>query len=198
MIVDLVLEGRLEEPVARKIVEYCNHEVGDCFKQDGASTLKKNAYKFHAITRKGNAVFVLTDYMDTKCACIVEARHAYLTQYVAQPDDKYLLRFAVAELESWLLADRHGIANFLRVPVVRIPGQPDSEADPKKTLVSIANKSRNQDIKRGIVPDAKHRGVVAPLYFPTMQSFVQESWDIEAAQDVSPSLRRCIARLKEL
>lgn len=198
MIVNLVLEGLLEEPVARKIVEYCGHSVGTVHGRRGFGYVLKEAYKFHNMVKCGMAVFVLTDFMDAKCACVVQARHQYLTKHIPQPSNKFVLRFAVAELESWLLADRLQIAKFLGVPTTRIPHAPDQEADPKQTLVNIARRSRVSNIKHSIVPDEKHGGTTAPGYMGVMQSFVVETWDVEAAQLASPSLQRCVSNLNRL
>jgi hypothetical protein len=49
-----------------------------------------------------------------------------------------MCRFAVNELESWLLADREGLANFLGIAVSRMPICPEREEFPKKTLVNIS------------------------------------------------------------
>jgi hypothetical protein len=198
MIVDLVLEGHLEEPVAQKIVTYCGHDIGTSFGRKGFGYIKTSAHKYHSITKAGRAVFVLTDFMDTKCACIVEACEQYLTNHVAQPNDTFLLRFAIAELESWLLADRDGISNFLGIQSNRVPALSDNEADPKQTLVNLARRSRNNEIKRAIIPDEKHGGSVGPNYRPIMQRYVEDVWNIDAAKQNSPSLARCIDRLKAL
>lgn len=198
MIVDLVLEGLLEEPVARKIVFFCGHNVGDCFGKNGFVFIKEKSYRYHSITKKGNAVFVLTDFADSKCPCIVEACHQYLITHIAKPDNKFLLRFAVAELESWLLADRMGISNYLGVPTNKIPVSPDTETDPKQLLVNLARKSKRKGIKSALVPSKYHGGVVGPNYRSTMQKFIENVWDIESARKNSPSLERCVSRLMSL
>ena len=198
MVVNLILEGHLEELVAKKIVNYCGHSVGTVHGQQGFGFIKTRAYKFHSMAREGVAVFVLTDFMDAKCDCVVEACTQYLLSHVPQPNNNYILRFAVRELESWLLADREGLSQFLGVSLNRIPTNPDIEVDPKQKLVSIANRSRKTRLKIGIVPDAKHKGAVAPGYLGVMNSFVRDQWDIERAMSSSDSLSRCVARLKNL
>lgn len=198
MKINLILEGLLEEPVARKLVEHCGHTVGTIHGRQGCSYIKSNAHKYHSMALAGNAVFVLTDFMDSGCDCIVDARNKYLLQHLPQPDSKFLLRFAVAELESWILADRNGLSAFLCVHIDNITKTPDLESDPKKTMVAIARRSTKNKIKQSIVPSKKHGGPVAPGYRGAMQTFVLEHWDIESAITLSPSLERCVNRLNEL
>ena len=45
-------------------------------------------------------------------------------------------RIAVRELESWLLADRVGFADFFDAPIALLPEEPDKETDPTQTLVA--------------------------------------------------------------
>lgn len=198
MIVDLVLEGVLEEPVARKIVNYCGHEVGNCFGKTGVVFIRNKAYKYHDITKTNRAVFVLTDFSDAGCSCPIEARNKYLYSRIPQPSELYHLRFAVAELESWLLADCTGISQYLLVDKKMIPSSPDNESDPKQVLVNLARKSRKGSIKKAMVPYQGHGGVVGPLYVSTMCEFVEHFWDIRSAATSSPSLERCIHRLSML
>ncbi len=198
MKVNLVLEGSLEEPVAQKIVEYCGHTVGTVHGRQGYNYIKSNAHKFHSMALAGNAVLVLTDFMDSGYDCIVNAKQHYLLQHIQRPDSKYLLRFAVAELESWLLADRQGLSTYFHVHINNITNTPEKETNPKETLINLARRSTKNTIKRSIVPTPKHGGSVAPGYLGAMQFFVQNHWNIETASGISPSLDKCIQRLKNL
>lgn len=198
MKVNLVLEGFLEEPTARRLVLYCGHEVGAVSRLDGAKNIKNKAHKYHSMTKRGEAVFVLTDSMDTGESCVPQAKREYLERHIQSPSPHFLLRFAVRELESWLLADRGGIADYLCVPLIKIPTAPETLDDPKREMVRLASKSRSCRIRDEIVPDAKHRGLVAPGYTGAVTRFIIEHWDIDAAQECSESLRRCIRALKRL
>ena len=198
MIVHLVLEGHLEEPVAIRLVEHCGHEPGRVYGRKGFVYIKDKAHMFHSLAYQGCGVLVLTDFMDSGCACVVDAQKLYLLRHVATPSKHFLLRFPVPELESWLLADRTNIATFLAVGKNRIPTRPDEEVDPKRTLVNIARRSRQASVVNGIVPPLRHGGVVAPGYLGFMKEFVTAKWDIESARITSPSLDRCVRRLQEL
>jgi hypothetical protein len=200
MKVHLVLEGGLEEPVARKLLALSGHNTGNVFSLRGCKNVKIKSYKYHAITGCGDAVLVLTDYMDVgpDCACIKQARWEYFEKHIAVPSQNFLLRFAVRELESWLIADRKGVSDFLHIPLARVTAAPETLADPKNELVRLARMSKSSRIRDAIVPDTRHGGQVAPGYNGVMTDFVNKVWNPEIAQRNSESLGRCLAALRRL
>src|SRR5262249_51529700 len=101
-----------------------------------------------------------------------------------------LFRVAVREVESWVLADRHGFAEFLGISSVLIPAEPDLEADPKQTLINLAKRSRRSAIKSSIVPRQGSTATQGPDYNDCLGDFVRNGWDSNAAKDRSPSLNR--------
>ena len=81
------------------------------------------------ITNDETAVLVLTDFMDSKSPCPVAAKMSYLGKKAADVSQNFLLRFAVNELESWLLADHTNFARLLGIRSEKIsptPGIPKS------------------------------------------------------------------------
>jgi len=105
------------------------------------------------------------------------------------------IRVAVREVESWLLADREGVADFLRVPVSVVPRNPDQEADPKRTLLRVAARSKARAIREDIVVFRNNEPRQALNYNSSLATFVADRWDIDRAVAASPSLARTVARL---
>jgi len=198
MIVHLIPEGRLEETAARRIIEHCGHSLGRVFNPQGAPYLKDNVHRYRSLARGAEAVLVLTDFMDSRAACPPLAVQQYLLRHVPNPPQQFLLRFAVRELESWMLADRIGFAAFFHVAQGRIPGRPEEEVDPKRTVVNLARRSRSEDIRREMVPGERHGGVVGPGYTALMQEYARDQWDIDRARLAAPSLDRCLLRVMAL
>lgn len=198
MIVNMILEGLLEEPVARKLISFCGHIAGSAHRLGGASKIKTRSHLYHSMTSYGEAVLVLSDAMDTGEACIPQAKYEYLTKHIAHPNPNFLLRFADRELESWLIADGRGLARFFQIPITRVPTTPDVLPDPKQTIISLARLSRTKAIRERMVPGARHEGPVGPDYTGTMSQFVGTHWDISQAASKSPSLHRCIRALKSI
>lgn len=198
MLMHLILEGRLEEFVAEKLLTYCGHQKGNVYGLQGCSYIQNKVALFHKLATENVGVLVLTDFMDSHSPCPVHALNTYLLQRIANPSRTFLCRFAVPELESWLIADRKKLADFLKISIGNIPTKPDELPDPKQRLVNLARKSKKTSIREGIVPEKSHRGVVAPDYLLTMRNFVTNHWEIAAAVKNSPSLARCIYRLQQL
>lgn len=200
MIIDLLPEGLLESHVGHKLIRHCCHEVGITYSADGCTYIKNKAAQYHhsGFLVAGKGLLILTDLRDSGEICPSAALQTYLLKKVPQPSQAFMLRFAVWEMESWLLADREGLADFLGIRVTKMPRKPEMETLPKLTLVNLARKSRKRIIRDGIVPPPGHRGPSAPSYTSTMTEFVQEYWNISAAAQNSPSLQRCIVRLQSL
>lgn len=198
MKIDLLLEGFLEEPVAIRIFEHCGHTVGQIYGKRGCGYLHRNLVAFYHVALKGFPVFVLTDLIDTGCLCPSAAFANLAKGKIKSPSPFFTLRFAVCELESWILADRNGIAKYLSVPQNKIPSQPDLLIDPKLKLVNIARKSRKKSIRDRLVPPVNHHGIVGQDYKACMEEFVLRFWDIDSAAKQSSSLARCLRKLSSL
>ncbi len=199
MIVHMLLEGQHEEPLAKKLICHCGHEPGYLFGKKGCDYIREKASKFIYRASPENAVLVLTDFMDSGCSCPPEAYRRYITEQCTSPPSTFLCRFIVNELESWLMADRKGIATFLGIPESRVPDHPETVKNPKQTLVNLARASRKSALRAALVPPAqRHGGVVGSGYTPAITEFIDTQWSPGRAAKNAPSLARCIKRLKEL
>ena len=112
---------------------------------------------------------------------------------------RMLIRVAVLEIESWILADRAGISGWLGIPANTVSRNPESLSDPKRSLVQLANRSSNRLLKEAIAPrNAQGTNRTGPGYNETMGEFVTQYWKPEAARLNAPSLDRAITRIAEL
>ena len=101
------------------------------------------------------------------------------------------------EVESWVMADRDGTANFLSIPVNRIRRNTDEIPNPKEFLVSLARRSQKRTVHEALIPA---QGAILPVgneYNAFLSEFVKEHWNLERAASVSPSLKRTLARLAQ-
>lgn len=194
----LILEGSLEEAVAEKLLAHCGHEMGTVYGRSGAAYIRQKAAMFRSLATECSGVLVLTDFRDTGSPCPAHALAAYAVKQISAARPTFLCRFAVAELESWLIADSQGLSAFLKVAVANIPANPDTLPDPKRKLVNLARRCRTTSIRNSIVPENSHGGKVAPAYTATMSAFVRDHWNIVSAAKNSPSLARCVQRLQQL
>lgn len=109
-----------------------------------------------------------------------------------------VFRLVVQEIESWLLADRKGIAKFLGVPVAKIPDSVEEIEQPKIALVNVARKSRSRKVVELLVPENGLSVSVGRQYVSEMIRFATDIWDVDAARAQSASLDACVNRLTEL
>lgn len=174
---------------------FCEYSCENKYCLKGSGNIKEKSVKYECLASDQAAVLVLTDFMDSNCDCIVTARRRYLGKRSKSIHQNFLLRFAVNEMESWLLADRKNIASLLGVHEKKIPLDPDMEVDPKKRLADLAHLSRKKIIKEDLF--AKN-GRPGQRYLEIMEKFVNNDWDIEGAMKHSQSLWRCVTRLRGL
>ncbi len=192
--VSIAVEGLVDEAVLRRVLQCAGL---DCTRSYGFRG------KDHLLSRLNDYAraacyepwVVLVD-LDREQVCVPQ----YILDLVPEPRPPHLyLRVAVRAVESWLLADRQRVATFLGVPVARVPACPDTEVNPKTTLVDLARRSRRTRIRRDIVPRDNSGASVGPLYASRLIEFVvgiQEPWRPDVAAQSSPSLQRCLDRLR--
>lgn len=108
-----------------------------------------------------------------------------------------LVRLAVSEAESWLLADQEGFAQGLQVEKRKLPRSPDDVLDAKFTVLQMLAKSKQRYIRDEAVSriDRARQG---PGYNIHLSNFVRSSWSAERARLSSPSLERAFRHLQRL
>ena len=110
--------------------------------------------------------------------------------------ENLLLRIAVREVESWVLADHEGMRKLIG-PKIALPTLPDELPDPKQHLLKLA-KAAPRDVRDDLV---KVDGAVAGQgigYNARLSAWVKSVWDPARAAELSPSLHRTRLRLSEL
>ena len=109
----------------------------------------------------------------------------------------FLLRLAVIEAESWLLADQEGFAGALQVDQRKVPNRPDDVPDAKGCMLRLLARSRLRHIREEAVSrtDRTRQG---PGYNLHLCDFVRTAWSAERAKMVSPSLRRACEHLRRM
>ena len=186
-----------DEPTHQVMLRLYNYFQG-CFSEVFAIPCYGNAKIKKRIPEYNKAAqyryyFVITD-LDNKYACAPLLIKDWLPDQIS---NQLLFRVAVREIESWLLADRENFATFFSVNLSLIPLKPDSEADPKLTVISLAKKSKKREIKEAIVPIDNYASN-GPGYNTQFLNFIQNYWNIDSARKNSPSLDRAIKSLEKI
>jgi hypothetical protein len=130
---------------------------------------------------------------DTDRQCAVELR----AKWLPQAHERFVLRLAITEAESWVLADRQGFAQALEVPLNKLPQCPDEESDPKRLILTLVKKSKVRQFSNEVVSsaDPSKPGTGYNLH---LGAFVRNQWDARGAAQHSPSLARAVMHLERL
>ena len=185
MVISGAVEGLVDEAVLRRLVEEAGATLGDVYGKMGKSHLRRRLHGYNQAAKFSPWV-VLAD-LDQDANCAPPLRAVWL------PDSAphMCFRIAVREIESWLLADRKGIAHFLGVKILQIPASPETIEYPKRTLVGLARHSRRIEIRKDMVPGPRSRRRVGPAYSSQLIEFIRSKWKPDIAEQTSESLRRC-------
>lgn len=191
----LATEDAISETLAKCIVSYSNPELelAAAMGRRGFGYLKSKVEELCQLARNF-PVLMVTDLDHRACA------PALLDEWTLgiQVPDLFMLRVAVRESESWLMADRIGFARFIGAPVSQIPRNPDEIADPKNHLLRLAQRYAPKDLKYDLLPRPGVRALVGPGYNQVLSRFALDSWRVENARQTSPSLDRMIERLRRI
>lgn len=188
----LAVEDRLSDAVATKILGKFGIQIVKRIGYRGKSDLERKTPELNRAA-SGISVFMLTD-LDSPRDCPLGLIRSWIKGTL---NPRFFFRVAVMEVESWLMADRTGVANFLSIPVNRIPLNTDHIPNPKEFLVSLARRSRKRRLRDELVPESGSKIPIGYGYNTRLIAFVREHWNLERAASVSPSLKRTLDRISQ-
>lgn len=160
-------------------------------RKDGFGYLRSGMKSWRQLAKR-QTVLILTDL--DQVACPVALRADWLGN--KPPPAGLLLRIAVREVESWVLADHEAMRKLIGQKGT-LPPEPDTLPDPKQHLLKLA-KLAARPVRQDLVKEA---GAVASQgigYNRRLTDWVRSDWSPERAAQRSPSLRRARIRIHEL
>lgn len=187
----LAAEDTLGEVVSIRILASLDIGVSQRLGLRGKGYLQNKADGLNR-TAQGFPVFMLTD-QDTPNRCPPQLVQSWLS---GMQHPHFFLRVAVMEVESWIMADREGVAELLAIPLSRIPSDTDTIPHPKEFLVTLARRSRKTSLRKELIPRPGTTSKVGPEYNSRLGEFVRSDWHIGRASATSNSLKRTVDRLK--
>ena len=193
VVISAAVEGLVDEAVVKSLITEVGAQPGQVYGKRGKPNLRASINGYNNAA-KFRPWVVLVD-LDHESACAPELCLNRLSAKAA----KLCFRVAVRAVESWLLADREAIAQFLSVSPSRVPADPESESYPKQVMVDLATRSKRRSIREDMVPRPGSGRSVGPAYTSRLIEFVQTPvWRPTIAADQSQSLRRCRNCLERL
>lgn len=192
--ISLVVEDPVSDAALRRILQTTAPQVHIAATHglQGNGYIRRKISDFNRSSR-GHPFLVLTDLDNGICA------PQLVQEWLPVPKEPNLLfRVAVREVETWLMADRKGMAEFLVVPLSHLPEEVESIMMPKEFLMNAAKRSGNRNIREDIPPRSGSTAKTGADYNGTLIRFVTERWNVTHAAKRSPSLQRTVAAIKQL
>jgi hypothetical protein len=157
----------------------------------GITKLVPELPRYAQVARFGSPVLCVAD-TDGQCPATL------IDQWwpARQRHARMLLRLAVTEAESWLLADHDAMKMHFKVPSKQLPGEPDALDDPKATLLQLVHRHAPATLRREMVElDRAGQPRRSTGYSVHLEQFVAHVWVPARAEVRSPSLGRAMTRL---
>lgn len=192
IVISAAVEGIVDEAVVRKLVHHVGALPGDVYGKNGKLSLLRKIQGYNKAAQHAPWIVVVDLDRDADCA------PPFRANCLPNPARFMCFRVAVREVEAWLLADRQGIASFLRVALTKVPPDPESLEHPKQTMVNLARQSRSRNIREDMVPRPDSGRPIGPAYPLRLIEFASSRWRPEVAANSCDSLRRAIECLQWL
>ncbi len=134
------------------------------------------------------------------CLCVVdldqdECPAALINDWL--PNGRHpglMLRVAVRQIETWLLADRGNFAHYLKIAVSQVSAYPEDLPNAKAHVLELARKSPIKRLRDDMLnPTSPQR--VGPAYNAAMIDFVLKKWNIGEARKNARSLHKALTAL---
>lgn len=191
--VALATEDALSEAIGLRLLDELSDSVHPnlLLRKDGFGYLKSKMDNWRQLAQR-QIVFILTDLDQTACPAALRADWIGKNQ---QPVN-LLLRVAVREVESWVLADHEAMRKLIGQKGT-LPPQPDDLPDPKQHFLKLAKLSP-REIRADLIKEKNAIASQGLGYNNRLTAWVNSDWNPERAAQRSPSLERTRTRLREL
>ncbi len=188
------VEDAPSQAVLSKIIDYVNSGRNNHFHlntppviTNGAGNLKKKAVRFFVAERVCSIFVTDLDNAASPAALCNDWFHLPCLGLLPQA---MIFRVACREIESWIIADKTGFADFLEISEANLPDEPDQLNDPKRYLFGLIKSKCRKKKFRDMLPQKGQ--TVGIEYNPMLTDFIRNIWDIETAMSRSPSLMRAV------
>jgi hypothetical protein len=133
----------------------------------------------------GGRILILRDF-DNEAGCVGD----FVAKLLSHRPTNLLLRIAVRAVEAWMMADRKGLAEALRVTESTIPHEPEKLLQPKVTMLRLGRASRSRAVR-----DVFHGSWQEQSGW--LIEFAAEHWSVAraCASGAAPSLTRAVDRV---
>lgn len=187
----VIVEGPTDEPVVTALMRAAGWADSEfsVMSANGKGVIDRDIKKYWEAARVLPYV-IFRDLDQDGEGCPVTLR-AELVEHTPGESPDLLIRIVDQCIESWILADRQGVAEFCERSIASVRPR---DSRPKDHLLRLFQKSQFKDAV------SREGGKLAfgPAYAKHLQRLMTDHWSIERAATESDSLRRALERLTEL
>ena len=187
----VIVEGPTDEPVVTALMRAAGWVNGEFAftRANGKGVIDRDIKKYWEAARSIPYV-IFRDLDRDEGGCPVAVRSMLSSKTPGESPD-LLIRIVDQCIESWILADRQGVAEFCDRSMASVK-PPASHHKPY--LLSIMKEAKLKDA----VEQKGHELDFGPAYAIHLQRLMTDHWSIERAAAESDSLRRALKRLTDL
>lgn len=187
----VIVEGETDEPVINALMSAAGWADSEFNVRsvNGKGVIDRDIKKYWKAARVLPYV-IFRDLDQDGEGCPVTLR-AELVEHTPGESPDLLIRIVDQCIESWILADRQGVADFCNRSIASVR---PSDSRHKEHLLRLFQKAQFKDAV------LREGGKLAfgPAYKRHLQNLMTHYWSIERAAAESDSLRRALERLTEL
>lgn len=194
--VGLATEDELSEAIGKclisKIIGISSENI-DPYRDSGSGYLSSKMDTWCQMANR-KIMVVLTDLDNGLCANAL--RQKWLNKRKEPPN--LLLRVAVREIESWVIADHEALKAWFEIKS-HVDPEPDKLPNPKQYLLKLAKDKAPKAIREDLVQIREKTQLRQGIgYNAKLTEWVRTKWSPERAASRSPSLSRTNQRLREV
>ncbi|OFQ22230.1 hypothetical protein HMPREF2946_04750 [Actinomyces sp. HMSC062G12] len=187
----VIVEGETDEPVINALMRAAgwNYDQFEVTSANGKGVIDRDIKKnWEAARTIPHVIFRDLDRDGEGCPVTLRAE---LVERTPGESPDLLIRIVDQCIESWILADQQGIAEFCKRSTASVK-QPVSHHKPY--LLSIMKEAKLKD-----AVEQKGRELdFGPMYGVYLERLMTHHWSAARAADASDSLRRALERLTDL
>ena len=187
----VIVEGETDKPVITALIHAAGWVKGEFgfTRANGKGVIDRNIKKYWEAARVHPYV-IFRDLDRDGEGCPVTLR-AQLVEHTPGESPDLLIRIVDQCIESWILADRHGIAEFCNRSAASV--EPPTSHH-KLYLLRLMKEAKLKDA----VEEKGRELDFGPAYELHLKRLMTHHWSIERAAAESDSLRRALKRLTDL
>ena len=190
----VIVEGETDEPVINALMHAAgwNDDQFEVKRANGKGVIDRYIKKYWEAARV-HPYIIFRDLDRDGGGCPVTLR-AELVERTPGESPDLLIRIVDQCIESWILADREGVAEFCEQEPATV-SPPGSHH--KAYLLRMMKDARLKKLEDAVEEKGRELDF-GPRYNTCLQNLMTHHWSIERAATESDSLRRALERLTEL